>query len=445
MITFQGAQVYLPGEIAETNVTIAEGRIAEIGGPAMGEVIDARGMILAPALIDVHGDAFERQLMPRPGVFFPVEAAMLETDRQLAANGIATAYHSVTLGFEPGLRAASHGREVIEALIALAPRLTVENRVQLRWETFATEALDVVDWAMNGPIGTSLAFNDHLSMSMRSFETRIQDRLFEHNPDFAVVDIDDPTLAEKRWSKQVARSGLSLEDYMALVRKVWARRPQVVETITALAAKARDLGVPMLSHDDTQAETRAFYRALGATASEFPMTMGPAEDAHAHGDTIIFGSPNAVRGGSHIGSLGAGDMVEAGLCDVLASDYYYPAMLAAVDRLDREKRADRLALWSLVSAGPARAMKLEDRGEIAPGKRADLVLVDWPEGHMPAVRGTWVAGRCAYRAAPAASLRSPMHDRSPNRRNTRLCPLSRSGPASRRAQSTPPASGSLTP
>ena len=96
-----------------------------------------------------------------------------------------------------------------------------------------------------------------------------------------------------------------------------------------------------------------------------------------------------------------GDMVEEGLCDVLASDYYYPAMLAAVDRLDREQRADRVSLWSLVSTGPARAMQLNDRGEIAVGQRADLVLVDWPDGQTPAVQGTWVAGRPAYRARPA--------------------------------------------
>ena len=129
--------------------------------------------------------------------------------------------------------------------------------------------------------------------------------------------------------------------------------------------------------------------------------MEPVQAARAAGDTIIFGSPNAVRGGSHIGSLSAADMVEDGKCDVLASDYYYPAMLAAVDRLDRERRADRLALWSLVSSGPAKAMNLPDRGEIAVGKRADLVLVDWPDGQIPAVQGTWVAGRCAYRSQPA--------------------------------------------
>lgn len=132
--TFTGASVHLPGEISETTVTIADGRIVEIGGPVQGKEIDGRGLMLAPALIDVHGDAFERQLMPRPGVYFPLEAAVIDTDRQLAANGIATAYHAITLGWEPGLRDVARGRALMEMLLSLAPRLTVENRVQLRWE-----------------------------------------------------------------------------------------------------------------------------------------------------------------------------------------------------------------------------------------------------------------------------------------------------------------------
>ena len=401
MQTFEGATVYLPGEIAETNVTIAEGRIVEVGDATQGEVIDARGLILAPALIDVHGDAFERQVMPRPGVYFPMETAVLETDRQLATNGIATTYHSITLSFEPGLRSVDRGREMMQAIRDLAPRLLVENRIQLRWETFAFEALDTIDWALDAPLTPSLAFNDHLSMSMRSFDTKIQDRQFEHSPEYVLADPHDPRLATVRQEKHASRAGLAIDDYMALIQRVWARRPDVPGAMQALADKARAMGVPKLSHDDTHADTRLHYRGLGATVAEFPMTMRPIEDARAHGDTIIFGAPNAVRGGSHIGSLAAGDMVEAGLCDALASDYYYPAMLAAVDRLDREKRADRLSLWSLVSAGPARAMRLFDRGEIAVGKRADLVLVDWPDGHTPAIQGTWVAGRAAYRAQPA--------------------------------------------
>lgn len=121
MFTFEGAQVYLPGEIAETTVTVASGQIAEIGGSVQGEVIDARGLILAPALIDVHGDAFERQLMPRPGVFFPTQTAVIDTDRQLAANGIATAYHAITLGWEPGLRDIARGRDLMLVMRDLAP------------------------------------------------------------------------------------------------------------------------------------------------------------------------------------------------------------------------------------------------------------------------------------------------------------------------------------
>lgn len=400
--TFVGATVFLPDDIVETTVTVVDGQIAGIGGPLEGEEIDARGLILAPALIDVHGDAFERQLMPRPGVFFPIETAVLETDRQLAANGIATTYHSITLGFEPGLRSVERGREMIEAIRRLEPRLTVENRVQLRWETFATEAIETLDWAMEWELTPSLAFNDHLSMSMRSRETGIQERLFEHNPNYALMDLQDDALFEQRHRKHAERSGLDYDEFKSLVHKVWDRRAEVPHTIKTMADKARAKGVAMLSHDDTQAETRQFYRGLGATVSEFPMTMGPTRDARDAGDTIIFGSPNAVRGGSHIGSLSAADMVEDGYCDVLASDYYYPAMLAAVHRLDQEKRADRLRLWSLVSSGPANAMKLHDRGEIAIGKRADLVLVDWPVNATPAIRGTWVNGRPAYRAQAAA-------------------------------------------
>ncbi|MEL6451880.1 MAG: alpha-D-ribose 1-methylphosphonate 5-triphosphate diphosphatase [Pseudomonadota bacterium] len=399
-LTFEGAQVYLPDGIVDTTVTVEDGQIVDIGGPSAGSVIDARGKILAPALIDVHGDAFERQVMPRPGVFFPMETAVLETDRQLAANGIATTYHSITLSFEPGLRSVERGREMMQALRDLAPRLIVENRVQLRWETFAFEALETLDWAMDAPLTPSLAFNDHLSMAMRSADTPIQQRLFEHNPDFAVMDLDDAPLFEARYRRHAERSGLDFEDHKVLVHRVWDRRDAVVDTLHGVAAKARARGIPMLSHDDTQAETRQFYHGLGATVTEFPMTMDPVQAARDNGDLIIFGAPNAVRGGSHIGSLGAADMVEAGCCDVLASDYYYPAMLAAVDRLDRERRADRLSLWSLVSHGPARAMGLSDRGQIAVGKRADLVLVDWPDGATPAIQGTWVAGRPAYRATP---------------------------------------------
>ena len=394
--TFVGAEVYLPGEIVNTTVTVADGVIVEIGGAVQGLEISAHDKIVAPAIIDVHGDAFERQLMPRPGVYFPKEVALIDTDRQLAANGITTAYHAITLGWEPGLRNVARGRELIQSIRDLALRLTVENRVQLRWETFAFEALDVIELALKGPLLPSVGFNDHTSMTMRAYDVPVQERAFELSPDFSIASLDDERMKQRTLSK-AQRAGLSQEDYISLLGKVWDRRSDVPNKISEVASMASAVGAPMLSHDDTRADTRTYFRNLGASVAEFPMVMEAVEAARKHEDLIILGAPNAARGGSHIGSVGAADLIEAGLCDALASDYFYPAMLAAIDRLDREKRADRVTLWSLLSSGPARAMRLNDRGSITIGSRADLVLVDWTKGQAPVIEGTWIAGRAAYR------------------------------------------------
>ncbi|QEW20684.1 Alpha-D-ribose 1-methylphosphonate 5-triphosphate diphosphatase [Marinibacterium anthonyi] len=397
---FKGVRLILENGIETGDLRVEDGRIVEIGSDLQGpEVAGAAGHVLAPALVDIHGDAFERQVMPRPNVFFPLDAALIDTDRQLAANGIATAYHALTLGWEPGLRDVNRGLSMIRALRALTPHLLVENRVQLRWETFAFEALPVMEEAMAGPFTPAVAFNDHTSMTMRAYDLPIQERAFEHSPDFAIAALDDDRM-KLRCAKSAQRSGLSDVSYIELLSRIWDRRIEVPGMIARVAEMARDKGAPMLSHDDTRAETRDFYRGIGARVSEFPMTRPVTDAARAAGDLIAFGAPNAVRGGSHIGSLGAGDMVEAGLCDALASDYFYPAMLAGVARLDDEKRAARHELWKLVSTGPARAMGLADRGRLAEGLRADLVLLDWPEGGIPRIRETWVGGRPAYRAQP---------------------------------------------
>ncbi|MEM9050157.1 MAG: alpha-D-ribose 1-methylphosphonate 5-triphosphate diphosphatase [Pseudomonadota bacterium] len=402
-ITIEGALAILPGGIEAVDVTIEDGRIATVGehgGQNGARRIDARGLVLAPALVDVHGDAFERQVMPRAGVFFPMETAILDTDRQLAAAGIATAYHAVTLSWEPGLRSVARGRNFIETVAALTPRLTVEHRIQLRWETFAFEAEELIaDSLARAPYTPSIAFNDHTSMALRAFGPSIQNRAFEQSPDFEIAALNDDRLLQ-RVAGDAKRAGLAPEAYVARLGEIWERRGDVDGGIRRVAAAGHAAGAPMLSHDDTRLETRSYYRALGARVAEFPMVFGVAEAARAKGDTIIFGAPNAVRGGSHIGSLAAADMVEAGLCDALASDYYYPAMLAAIARLDREKRAPRHTLWSLVSDGPARAMGLRDRGRIEVGLRADLVLLDWPDGQTPAVLATVCAGRMAFQAQP---------------------------------------------
>ena len=397
----EGASVILPDRVAQVAIRVEGGVIAALDGPRDGaRVIDGGGMILAPAMVDIHGDAFERQLMPRPGVMIPTEAALLETDRQLAANGIATAYHALSLSWEPGLRSVKIGWEVFEALNRLAPRLTVENRLQLRWETFCFESVPLIEAALEGPLAPAIAFNDHTSMAMLHPGTPLQDRPFDHDPAFPLVDAQGPAFLAKM-DGRAKRSHMPAADYVALLCRIWERRAEVLPVIAEVARKGAAAGAPMLSHDDSQPETRAFYRGIGARISEFPMNLRTAEAARAAGDRIVFGAPNAARGGSHLGSPGAADMVAAGLCDILASDYYYPAMLAAVARLQGDGVGALAEMWKLVSANPATALGLQDRGEITLGRRADLVLLDWPDGHPPVVRSCFVAGRAAYGAIAA--------------------------------------------
>ncbi len=403
----EGARIILDDRVETASVRIEAGRITGLDVARDGAaLIPARGRILAPAFVDVHGDAFERQIMPRPGVMVPVDTALLETDRQLAANGLATAYHALTLSWEPGLRSVDTGWQVVRALERLRPRLTAENRLQLRWETFCPEAEPLIAHVLSGPDRPALAFNDHTTSMLLHPDVPVQDRPFDQVPDYPVTPFDAPRFM-KKMADQARRAHVSPDEYTALLGRIWARRPNVPAQIARMAALARTHKAPMLSHDDSQAETRAYYRALGATVAEFPMHDRVFLAAREAGDPIILGAPNAMRGGSHLGSPGAARMIARGLCDILASDYYYPAMLGAMVRLHADRVAPLPALWKLVSLNPARAMGLTDRGRIAPGLRADLLLLDWPEGQAPAPLRTWVSGRPGYSALPSVPHPEP--------------------------------------
>ena len=403
----EGARVVLEDRVEIASVRIEAGRITGIDVARDGAaVVPARGRILAPAFVDIHGDAFERQIMPRPGVMVPVDAALLETDRQLASNGIATAYHALTLSWEPGLRSVETGWQIVRALQRLRPRLTVENRLQLRLETFCHEAGPLITHALAGPERPALAFNDHTTSMLLHPDLAVQDRPFDQVDPYPVTPFDAPRFL-KKMADQARRAHVSAEEYMALLTGAWTRRSDVPAHVTRMAALARAHRAPMLSHDDSQAETRAYYRSLGATVAEFPMHERVFRAAREAGDSIVLGAPNAMRGGSHLGSPGAAEMIGRGFCDILASDYFYPAMLGAMVRLHADRVAPLHALWRLVSLNPARAMGLTDRGRIAPGQRADLLLLDWPEGQAPAPLRTWVSGRPGYSALPSLAQPEP--------------------------------------
>lgn len=380
-IHIEGGRALIDGAFTETTLTLEDGVIAALGDfrPSGALVFDAAGLLVLPGIVDIHGDAFERQIMPRPGVRFAYPIALADTDRQLAAAGITTAYHGLTLSWEPGLRSVEFARDFMEALAEARPSLAIDHRVQLRAEAFAFEAVDdIIRWLQVDP-KPALAFNDHTSDTVRKLADGRQDQLSE-------------------WAR---RSGLSEESYLDLFEQIRLRTPEVEASVEHVAEQARQAGAIMLSHDDKTADDRQYYRNLGAGIAEFPMTREAIEEAAGQSEPAVLGAPNVVRGGSHNGALTAVDMIEAGLCTILASDYHYPSMLAAIACLVEDRGMPLEKAWSLLSKAPATALELEDRGSVERGRRGDLVLVQMGDGRPPRVVATLTAGRLAFLAGEA--------------------------------------------
>ena len=347
----EGGRVLLGGALHETEVLVEGGVIASIGASRPeAATLDARGLLVLPGIVDIHGDAFERQLQPRPGVEFPVALALEETERQLLANGVTTAFHGITLSWEPGLRGAAMWRAILDALDQ--GTWACDMRVHLRWEAYNLDALgmalaDIAEGRVH-----LLAFNDHTPSILKR--------------------LDDPAKA----IKYIERGPLDAAGFRAEAMRAARNGAGVLDARALIAAAARDAGIAMASHDDDILATRDGFRALGARICEFPMAEEVGAGARAAGDFVVMGSPNVVRGGSHLGWASAAHLAEAGICDVLCSDYYYPCLPAAAFRLADRGVFDLTQAWALISENPARAAGLADRGRVAEGLRADFVLVD---------------------------------------------------------------------
>lgn len=377
-----GALALIDGGFEPAVIRLEAGRIAEIAGSEgrhTGERLDGSGLLLLPGIVDLHGDAFERSLMPRPGVHLPPALAFDEADRLMTGFGITTALHGVTYSWEPGLRGRETFLALAGALRDLRHNLRCDTHLHLRFEVQNHDGIaDVAPLIADGTVGV-LAFNDHLS--------------------HIEADLAIPGQA----ASYPARTGMPIDAFRILVGQVGARAAEAEATIAALAAMARRAGVTMLSHDDADLATRARYRALGVGIAEFPLTRTVAADANAHGEAVVMGAPNVLRGGSHKrGNPSAAELVDAGICTILTSDYYYPAPLHAAFRLAANDVLPLERGWDLVSANPAAALGFADRGRIEIGRRADLLLVDpGPAGaRYPDLVATLVEGRqtCFSRA-----------------------------------------------
>jgi alpha-D-ribose 1-methylphosphonate 5-triphosphate diphosphatase len=387
-------RLILPDRIVERGaLRLQDGLIAEIAeGGALPAGLDLDGLTAVPGLIDLHGDMLERDIEPRPRAFFPVDLALYELDKRMAAAGITTAYTAVAFAWMKGdLRRQDVATRIIETVNALRHTLLIDLRVHARFEVNNPTTVPVLDDLLRRGLVDLVSVMDHTpGQGQYADATRNIQFLKEW---YGFTDVELAPIAER---------------VRAHADRIEEKRQRDWEVVRGIAAVAREHGAILAAHDDDTADKVAAQAAMGMTISEFPVNLAAAQAARAHRMHIIMGAPNAYRGESNTGNLSALDALRAGLVDILASDYFPAAMLHSAYKIARDGLLPLHESLKLVSANPAAAVGLTDRGQIAVGQRADLALVD--ESHtQPRVRGTLRAGHFIYQDAHIVRLAAQAH------------------------------------
>ncbi|AXT28358.1 alpha-D-ribose 1-methylphosphonate 5-triphosphate diphosphatase [Ruegeria sp. AD91A] len=374
-LTMTGAEVLLPGDgLSRYDLSIADGVVKH---DPTGRRIDLTGYLVLPGIVDLHGDGFERHIAPRRGAMKQMNEGILAVEAELAANGITTAVLAQFYSWEGGVRGPEFAAQVFRAIAAVKDSAVTDLIPQLRFETnmledYAGLARRIAEWQV-----PYVVFNDHLP----------HDRLAQGKK-------------PPRLTGQALKAGRNPDAHFEMLLGMHARRNEVPAAVEALSATLVEMGVRLGSHDDATAETRAWWRDRGVRIAEFPETLEAAEAARSAEDHVILGSPNVVRGGSHKGNASAVELIAMGLCDALASDYHYPSPRRAALMLAKTGLLDLAGAWALISSGPARVLDMQDRGTLAPGRRADLVILD-ADTHR--VAATLAGGRISYMSGDVAA------------------------------------------
>lgn len=363
------ARIVLADEVILGSVKVEEGRITDVGAPFAGGV-DLEGDYLLPGFVELHTDHMEGHYAPRPGVRWNPIAAVQAHDAQVAASGITTVFDALRVGLntDDGMSAEDFSK-LAGAIHAgsEAGWLRAEHYIHLRCEVAAPDCLQSFD-----------AFEGDRLVKLAS--------LMDHSPgqrQFASVEA-----YRNYYQKKKRMSDAEFEAFAERRTRESAEFAQPHRE--AISERAHRLGIVLASHDDATVEQVADATARGIRIAEFPTSLEAAQASRDSGMSILMGAPNVVRGGSHSGNVSARELAEEGLLDILSSDYVPFSLMQAVFGLE-----DSIALpeaVAMVTRHPAAAAGLADRGEIAVGKRADLVRVASFDG-VPVVRTVWREGR----------------------------------------------------
>lgn len=371
---FANAELVLPDAVIRGGIEIEDGLITRIfeGAAVPPGGLDLGGDLLAPGLIELHTDNLERHIEPRPSVDWPHGPALLAHDAELAACGITTVFDAMRVGSIP----SSHGRYLKYARALATELLELRRLGALRISHFL-----------------------HLRAEICS-ETLIEELAeFTAEDRVGIVSLMDHTPGQRQFrnmsqmrSYVMRRRGMSEADFVEHVATLKAVRAEYgPRHQTGAVAEARRLGAVIASHDDTDVGHVAASAANGVGFAEFPTTDEAARACRAAGIAIMMGAPNLIRGGSHSGNVSALALAEAGLLDIVSSDYVPAALLTSAFTL-AEIWGDLPRAFAAVTAAPAAAAGLADRGRIGDGLRADLIRIR-PLAGLPVLQGTWSQGR----------------------------------------------------
>jgi alpha-D-ribose 1-methylphosphonate 5-triphosphate diphosphatase len=375
-LVLSNARLVLADRVVENGwVACVDGVIAEIGDGAPPEAgADLGGHLLTPGLVELHTDHLESHYMPRPGVYWDPLAAVISYDAQLAACGITTVLDSLRVWREEGVDEMDGEAALLAGAIARAREtdlLRADHFLHLRCEVPMPHTVDEASALIDRDDVRLVSLMDH-TPGQRQFRDESKLRAYYRGKTGGLTDAALDVLFDKR---REAAARHAAPNYARLVAMAKARR------------------LPLASHDDTTLDHVRQSIADGVALAEFPTTVEAAHALHDGAVRVLMGAPNLVRGGSHSGNVSTAELAQAGVLDILSSDYV-PAslLLAALQLPDAAPGIALPAAFATVSRTPAEAVGLADRGEIAVGKRADLVEIQ-VAGTMPVIRSVWRAGR----------------------------------------------------
>jgi alpha-D-ribose 1-methylphosphonate 5-triphosphate diphosphatase len=369
------ARLVLAVEVIEAGWLVAEnGTISDFGhgAPPTGAE-DAAGDLVLPGLVELHTDHIEAHYMPRPRVHWDPISAVVSYDAQLATCGITTVLDSLRVWREEGADDVGGEAALLAAAITAArdaDMLRISHYLHLRCEVPMPKVVEEASELIDRDDIRLVSLMDH-TPGQRQFRDEQKLRDYYRGKSGRLTDAELDVMFEKRREHALRHAP---PNYRELVDMARAR------------------GIPLASHDDTTTDHVAQSIEDRVAIAEFPTTIEAAQALHAGGVRVLMGAPNLVRGGSHSGNVATVELARVGVLDVLSSDYVPASLLMAALHLPHAVPTISLAeAVRTVTKTAAEAVGLDDRGEIAAGKRADLVRVHVAKG-IPVVRTVWRAG-----------------------------------------------------